>query len=582
MLTAKSLSTNATPYTTAAIERFAYVDERSDEFLKLFPHRGSYLWAEHPAADEKPQWQTENRHLLSDRLINQGSFLYGVRFGAATSYLMLDVDRTSRYHPDRDPYAIGRIVEALEPLGFYAHVAISSSYSGGLHLYFPFSRPVPSWAIARAATLLLENRGFKISLGNLEVFPNPKAYSMEPTLYSGHRLPLQAGSYILNADYQPIYGGRDRFVQLWRQAEQFNDIKHGTIEQIIKQHDRRGSRRIRGSAQKFLSDLNAEIELGWTDHGQTNRLLGRIATRLYVFGHVLFGGDPLTGDALASGIAETAAILPGFDEFCGHQRDMVDLCRNWARSVIRRYYPYGSKQKLQPDDEGMASHTPSWNDQQANDARERIRLAVNALAANDELPDGLTERRNAIAKASGTSVKTCYKNRDLWAKKSLKPAPSQEDHPVVPKVDDPRSLKPAPSKEDHPVVHNKLSPLSADAPPVQSAVEIPATAVGGCGGQEDAPNRRDVLLDLLKQIRARQAAKRHQRDNSPPPDENYFRQLNQRCEHSRAITGLDAHYCPDCRISIDYGTAGYERILQRSIERHRFRPSRSSPVNVKT
>lgn len=35
------------------------------------------------------------------------------------------------------------------------------------------------------------------------------------------------------------------------------------------------------------------------------------------------------------------------------------------------------------------------------------------------------------------------------------------------------------------------------------------------------------------------------------------------CTHSRAITGLDCHYCPDCKKSIEYGTAAYEAMLSR-------------------
>jgi hypothetical protein len=38
------------------------------------------------------------------------------------------------------------------------------------------------------------------------------------------------------------------------------------------------------------------------------------------------------------------------------------------------------------------------------------------------------------------------------------------------------------------------------------------------------------------------------------------------CAHPRAITGLDAHFCPDCKKSIEYGTAAYEKMLNKSKE----------------
>ncbi len=96
--------------------QFQSVQEWDDQFLALWPHRHDYIWAEHPGPGQKPMWQTESRHPLNDRLIRQGSYLYGVRFPGKTKYVLLDVDLHSLYHPHRDPFAISRIMAALEPL----------------------------------------------------------------------------------------------------------------------------------------------------------------------------------------------------------------------------------------------------------------------------------------------------------------------------------------------------------------------------------------------------------------------------------------------------------------------------------
>ncbi len=74
---------------------FRCVRERGDHFLALFPHRFDYIWAEYPNPGENVEWKTESRHPLSDRLIQQGSYLYGVRFGAETRYCLLDIDAGS-------------------------------------------------------------------------------------------------------------------------------------------------------------------------------------------------------------------------------------------------------------------------------------------------------------------------------------------------------------------------------------------------------------------------------------------------------------------------------------------------------
>jgi hypothetical protein len=65
--------------------------------------------------------------------------LYGVRFGPTTRYCVLDVDKGSAYHPTRDRFAWRRLIAALEVLGLVQAVVCTSSYSGGLHLYFPLT-----------------------------------------------------------------------------------------------------------------------------------------------------------------------------------------------------------------------------------------------------------------------------------------------------------------------------------------------------------------------------------------------------------------------------------------------------------
>ena len=122
--------------------------EWDDAFLQLFSHRFDYLYAPHPDPKATPQWRTERRHPLSDRLIRQGAALYGVRFAPTTQYVMLDLDQSSIYHPQHDRLAVSRMMAALEPLGLVAYVACTSSYCGWMHLYLPFEQPQRSWELA--------------------------------------------------------------------------------------------------------------------------------------------------------------------------------------------------------------------------------------------------------------------------------------------------------------------------------------------------------------------------------------------------------------------------------------------------
>ena len=116
---------------------------------------------------------------------------------------------------------------------------------------------------------LLENAGFKLLPGQLEVFPNPKPYIVEgaPSLFNAHRLPLQAGSYLLNSAFETIRSSPEQFVEQWHWAQQKNCLDEKTLRRIIQQAKRRCFR-ISGKADKFINDLNAEIEPGWTDFGR--------------------------------------------------------------------------------------------------------------------------------------------------------------------------------------------------------------------------------------------------------------------------------------------------------------------------
>lgn len=408
---------------TAFDRQFRYVHEGNSDFLALFPHRFDYIYARPPQPAQTPDWQTETRHPLSDRLLEQAAYLYGVRFGAQTSYCLLDIDAGSPYHPNQDSLAIARIVAALEPIGLVSYVPCTSSYSGGLHLYLPFQQPQSSWELASAVGTLLENGGFLLKPGQLELFPNPKPYVVEgtPSLFNAHRLPMQIGSYLLNQDFQPIWSDRQSFVQQWRLAQYRNLVEVQAIKRILKQAKRKRYC-ISGKADKFINDLNAEIELGWTGFGQTNYLLGRITMRAYIFDHILTGGVPLEGAALVEAIVDTAQSLPGYREWCRHQHEIRHRAEEWVRCIENsHYFHYGnakgrykhklgeSTSELDPALQGL----PTWNQQQRESARERIRCAIVDLLEKGCSPAGATARFRALTQY-GIGGGSLYRHRDLW------------------------------------------------------------------------------------------------------------------------------------------------------------------------
>jgi hypothetical protein len=410
--------------------QFLPVPEWDDAFLALFPHRHDYIWAEHPKPGQKPVWQTESRHPLTDRLIRQGSYLYGIRFGPKTQYVLLDIDINSPYHPRQDPLAIPRIVAALEALGLTKYVVCTSSYSGGIHLYFPFAEAQDSYKLARAIQVLLENAGFIFAPGLLEIFPNDRGFvDGIPALYAAHRLPMQAGSYLLNCGYERIWSNQTTFVQQWCFAQQHNELNEKVLHQVLKTAKRK-KYRISGKANKFLNDLLTEIYQGWSGFGQTNRLLGRIAMLGYIFWHSLNGCPPLEGKALVRQIIEIAKSLPGYTEFCRHQHEIEERAEEWANCVqSSRYFPYGIGKSLSTQAETQTTST--WHEQKQEEARERIKQAIAHLLESNQLPAAPTARFNALVK-QGIGGGTLYKHRDLWHPEHLMPVVPVENPPHPP------------------------------------------------------------------------------------------------------------------------------------------------------
>ncbi|MBF2001648.1 MAG: hypothetical protein IGS38_13095 [Synechococcales cyanobacterium M58_A2018_015] len=435
--------------TKTALQPFCYVPESDDAFLGLFPYRFDYIYAEHPPWGERPHWQTERRYPLSDRLLLQPTRLYGVRFGSQTRYCLLDLDRGSPYHPHTDPLATGRLLAALEGIGLVTPVACTSSYSGGIHLYFPLAAAQPSWELAQAVATTLEKAGFLLRPGQLELFPNPKPYRVgePPSLFNAHRLPMQAGSYLLNADWQPLWSDRSRFVRQWQLAQSRNaldwDILHRLVQQALSK-----PRQLSRKASQFLADLNADIEPGWTGFGQTNYLLGRIAMRSYIFHPALTGEPPLTGKALVAAIVETARSLPGYTQWCRHQHEIVNRAEAWASCIENsHYFPYGSSKSQPSPDNTSAESRESWNQKQSAASRHRIQAAMADLVAQNALPEGATARFQKLVQY-GIGGGTLYKHRDLWHPNHLGNAepsdlPRSNQSTALTPVTQPTSLLPA-------------------------------------------------------------------------------------------------------------------------------------------
>ncbi|MEO0988978.1 MAG: hypothetical protein AAFY20_26075, partial [Cyanobacteria bacterium J06639_14] len=299
-------------------------------------------------------------------------------------------------------------------IGITRTLLLRSSHSNGLHLYMPLAEPVKTFDLAVALHECLKAQEFEIAKGQLEIFPNVKTYGVERIiLYNGHRLPLQpvTGSCLLDDNLNPMSDSLAQFFGLWDGAvahQDMDELRHAL--KIGRDNHRQRPRRSQPSLSKvevWRQDLETDMQTGWTGHHQTNHLLKVIACH----GHVFL---ELEGEDLMAHTLNTAIHLPGYRQYCRHQCDIRIRVRAWCKAVQNYYWPLSSDPKR--DQRTKVPPSLNLNDQRAEDARQRIRAAMQALQDREALPAAIKQRAEAIAREAHISSKTLYRseNLELW------------------------------------------------------------------------------------------------------------------------------------------------------------------------
>jgi hypothetical protein len=213
-----------------------------NEYCGLFAYRWEWISASIPDPGKagnqsskqkiKVEWQT-HQHPLTDPEIHSalsGRTLIGVSFASKTRYLLIDVDRGSLHHPLRSVSGYHRMLACLEGMGLVRPVIVRSSDSEGFHIYYPLPVAVSSYYLSKAVQHALESSGFKLSSGQLELFPNAKRYAPDgKTSFRAHRLPLLTGSYLLHPQtLEPYSNALPAFLSAWNIS-----AEHQAIDELL-------------------------------------------------------------------------------------------------------------------------------------------------------------------------------------------------------------------------------------------------------------------------------------------------------------------------------------------------------------
>jgi len=404
------------------------------KFCQIFNHGWNFIQAKLDSLGYLARsWTTETRYPIQPRNLwnkfKDPTQIVGLRFGSSTKYLVIDIDRDSIYHPKRSLKKYKGILHALEDVGLVRYIVIQSSHSEGIHIYFFLPEKVPTFKLALAVQNVLEDNSYYVKKGQLEIFPNVKAYGTKhKTNYNGIRLPLQpnTGSFILDDDCLALIGDSiEEFLNMAESTAKLQDIE--TLKEAIAAAKKRHKPKFvsNGSSQnkaaEWEKDLLTRIDEGWTAKGQTNDLLKDLACH----GVVFKGFD---GDTLTDYIYQTAIHSPGYRRWCRHQHEIHRRCQEWAGCAQKYWKPLYSRPSRQETyremwDKQTANKNNNINEKRHTEALDRIKQAVErVINVLGELPELIGERLKAICNAAKELTgktfgrKTLYKNefKEIW------------------------------------------------------------------------------------------------------------------------------------------------------------------------
>ena len=393
------------------------------QLLKLFPPSFDFICAKATPGGTNPDWHTRDRYRLTHaELIRKWvdpATIIGLRPLKDTQKLTIDIDRSSKYHAFNNSQLYQELIDCLAEIGLCDGEIVRSSASGGHHLIFVLSETINSFDLACLLYLYLEERGFGVATGQIELFPNVKSFNSN---FNAVRLPFQEGSELLESDFNIVpQSHEENMAYLVSRIENNSndlDLLKATIrkrrkdfKKLYKQFNSLGNTNI----QEWYRDWSETIDMGWTANGQTNDLLG-----VYCKFSIVFEGitNPVQ---LWEQVKTKVLAAPGYEKCCEHQHEIDRRIREWVRCTLKRYFPLGSRGQINSNGEYQSSPRPR-STVRTEDVKRRIQAAITLIGQQlGELPQKLTDRLSAIIAASkelgqGLSKNTLYKScyKILW------------------------------------------------------------------------------------------------------------------------------------------------------------------------
>ena len=241
-----------------------------------------------------------------------------------TNWVIIDIDKNSIYHHSiSGEHALEPVLNAAKRIGLKREILFRSSYSQGFHILYPLKEPVRAKKTAKVVRDAFLREALLVRDGMLEIYPN----DAQTNLFKVIRAPLSGNGNAFWIDGLDMWcDDLDIFRQIFLQRSGSNALRSSAIEAPLLSTSSSNRRDLVNNKSSF-DCIRARLSEGFTGKSQTREVA------FAALQHARLIDGLSSPAAIRSRCIELVTSAPGFNDFCGHQRQ-IKTGAYWSRKDI--------------------------------------------------------------------------------------------------------------------------------------------------------------------------------------------------------------------------------------------------------
>ncbi len=278
----------------------------------------------------------------------------------------IDVDINSRYHPANDGEGIETVKNALAEIGLIEALEFQSSFSTGMHLWYPLPAATKSWELANAIEDACRAKNLEIRDGVLELRPNRRNLDSNFKLI---RAPLSGeGNALWLGDIGCLEESDVAILRhSFNSAANYNSLMPLQEKPAIVACSSSITRSKKSSNHK-LEFYKCRLADGFSGPGQTQE----ISLAALIVARMAEGVGSV--HLLRKRLIELVTSAPGFRQYCDHQKE-IESGRFWSEATLKKQLQFSP-----------ADYEKSWrkihNEKRAREAAQKAQKAIFCAVAD--------------------------------------------------------------------------------------------------------------------------------------------------------------------------------------------------------